>query len=272
MLSPLFPHPTAKQGGTSSLPSPQATPSEDPTPDTSALTLLRGLQRPASPSPARPHLEETSWRRSGPTRAGGIYKPVLRHSRRGTSLTPIGPRSQPRRLRLPAPSPSASAARPLRKPKPLVLRPKRHRPERNSHTLPATEALTSLPTLEPSSTPGSIHSGDAGRTREEPGVVRNPAQPETRRGLWGLVVSLADVVGKFCPDKTTIPSRLCGGAEGDGWGHFQPIVGELPALARGGEMKREGAPKAKEGRGQLSPAPIRVEGRPRRHSLFVGAV
>lgn len=37
-------------------------------------------------------------------------------------------------------------------------------------------------------------------------------------------------------------------------------------------MKRRGALKEEEGRGQLSPAPIRVQGRPRGNSPFVGAV
>lgn len=109
-----FPILLLKQGENSShISPPQATPSEDPTPGTSALSLLQGHQRPTSSFPSRPHLEETSWRRSGPSRAGSLYKPALRHSRRVTSLTPIGPRSQPRPLRLPEPSPSASATAPV---------------------------------------------------------------------------------------------------------------------------------------------------------------
>lgn len=70
---------------------------------------IRPLPPPGAPeatlaSPSRPHLEETSWRRPGPNRAGGVYEPAFRRSRRGPSLTPRGPRSPPRPRRPPQPS------------------------------------------------------------------------------------------------------------------------------------------------------------------------
>lgn len=46
--------------------------------------------------------------------------------------------------------------------------------------------------------------------------------------------------------------------------------GRVPAFAGGGEKKREGARKEEEGRGQLSPAPIRMQGRPGRRLTHCG--
>lgn len=46
--------------------------------------------------------------------------------------------------------------------------------------------------------------------------------------------------------------------------------GRVPAFAGGGEKKRESARKEEEGRGQLSPAPIRMQDRPGRRLTHCG--